>query len=87
MRIIRGKSTLDDKKFLERVIKTLIRAGAEKVVLACIDLANIESFEKPHIQNSLRRIQRTSSLIHSKSKILKSLKRFPSEMWVIQSPL
>ena len=36
---------------------------------------NIESFEKPQIQNSLRRTQRTSSsLIHSKSLILKSLK-------------
>ena len=35
----------------------------------------IESFEKPQIQNSLRRTQRTSSsLIHSKSLILKSLK-------------
>ncbi|MEK6871956.1 MAG: hypothetical protein AABX16_03570 [Nanoarchaeota archaeon] len=32
---------------------------------------NIESFEKPQFQNSLRR----------------TLTRFPSEMWVIQSPL
>ncbi len=41
------------------------------------EFLTIESFEKPQIQNSLRRTQRTSSLIRSTPKELKSLMRFP----------
>ena len=41
IRIIRNKSTEQDKKFLEEVIDSLIKRGAEKVLLACTDLANI----------------------------------------------
>src|SRR3989344_5032805 len=40
----------------------------------------IENLEKPQIQNSQRRTQRTNSLIHSTPLELKSLKKFPSEI-------
>jgi aspartate racemase len=41
VRIIRGNSTIKDKIFLENVISSLINKGAQKVLLACTDLANL----------------------------------------------
>ena len=40
-RIIRGKATSNDKKYLEKLIRLLIESGAEKVLLACTDLGNL----------------------------------------------
>jgi len=41
VRIIRKKHKKTDKIYLEKLINSLIKKGAEKVILACTDLANL----------------------------------------------
>ena len=41
IRIIRKQHTEEDKQYLHQLIEKLINNGAEKVVLACTDLANL----------------------------------------------
>jgi aspartate racemase len=41
IRIIRKTATDDDRKFLEKIIQDMVSKGAEKVILACTDLANL----------------------------------------------
>jgi aspartate racemase len=41
IKIIRCESTKADKKFIDNLVNGLLRRGAEKVILACTDLANI----------------------------------------------
>lgn len=41
IRIIRKETSEQDKIFLEKIIDSLIKQGAKKVLLACTDLANI----------------------------------------------
>lgn len=41
LRIIRKDNAPEDKKYLEDLILRLINKGAEKVILACTDLANL----------------------------------------------
>lgn len=41
IRVIRKQATEKDKLYLESIIYSLIKAGAQKVLLACTDLANL----------------------------------------------
>tara|TARA_Y100000310_G_scaffold275128_1_gene291537 strand:+ start:3924 stop:4325 length:402 start_codon:yes stop_codon:yes gene_type:complete len=58
IRIIRGKETTNDKNYLERIIGNFIKQGAEKVLLACTDLANL-------IKNNKDTLDTTEILIKS----------------------
>lgn len=51
LRIIKIKATERDKHFLERIIEDLVNQGAEKVLLACTDLANLVK-DNPHTIDS-----------------------------------
>lgn len=51
IRIIRNTSTNQDIKYLNKIIERMIGEGAEKVVLACTDLANIIG-NNPHTVDS-----------------------------------
>lgn len=46
IRIIRNKATSEDKEYLENIIDSLIKKGAEKVILACTDLSNLIKHNK-----------------------------------------
>ncbi len=67
----------DIKHYFDEIIKKIVEISyrtESKLQRSCKisePQFSIEGFEKPQIQNSLRR----------------TLKRFPLEMWVIQSPL
>lgn len=41
LRIIRKQSTLNDREYLEKLIKNLKQKGAQKVIFACTDLSNL----------------------------------------------
>lgn len=64
IRIIRNKSRSGDRGFLEAVIKKMINGGAEKVVLACTDLANL-------LDNNPNTIDSTDILIKMTLKKMK----------------
>lgn len=61
VRIIRKKDKPEDKIYLEGLILGLIRRGAEKVVLACTDLANI--------------IDENGSILDSTNILIKAIRR------------
>ncbi len=58
IRIIRKIASVNDKKYLEKVIENMREKGAEKVVLACTDIGNL-------IGNNLHTLDSTQVLIDS----------------------
>lgn len=66
IRIIRGKETLIDKKYLEELIQSFVKQGAEKTLLACTDLANL-------IKDNENTLDTTEILIKSMIKEMNDL--------------
>ena len=64
IRIIRKESTPEDKRFIDGLISKLIKSGADKIILACTDLANI-------IQPSDNILDSTQILIDTVKKRIK----------------
>jgi|TARA_B100001971_G_C18196414_1_gene541744 aspartate/glutamate racemase len=64
LRIIRNKDSKKDKRYLNNLIKVLIKQGAEKVILACTDLGNL-------IKNNKNALDTTDILINSIVKEMK----------------
>lgn len=58
LRIIRGHADSKDEKYLERLIDRLVKSGAEGVLLACTDLANL-------VKNNPNTLDSTEILIES----------------------
>ena len=52
IRIIRKSATIKDKEFLDELAGRLIERGAEKVILACTDLANLAKANKNIIDST-----------------------------------
>jgi len=65
VKIIRNKPNLEDKDYLTNLIERMIKSGAEKVVLACTDLANV-------IKSNKNTLDGTEILINAIKKEMKS---------------
>jgi aspartate racemase len=72
VRIIRNKSTKKDKQFLEKVIKKMIKCGAEKVILACTDIANLIKNNKDTLDSTEILIEMIKNKMNETNKSLQS---------------